>query len=245
MTYLESVDNALRLLVSLAAHQRISVSDAAKELGVAPSTAHRLLSTMRYRGFVRQTDDRCYIPGPAFATLMKRNPATAKLAERALPYLGMVMGALDETCHLVVRVNRDVQFVASVEAQQALKISSRQGQTMPAHLVSGGKMLLALLPRPELDTLYPAEEPDLLAGKDRNIFAAELASARCRGYTVNVGDTERGIAAVAVPVPGADGKPIAAMSVSVPSVRYSSTRVPKFAAALRRGADALSAELSG
>ena len=50
MNYLESVDNSLRLLMLVAAKARVGVSEVAAELGVAPSTAYRLLSTLRYRG---------------------------------------------------------------------------------------------------------------------------------------------------------------------------------------------------
>lgn len=58
MNYLESVDNSLRLLMLVAAKARVGVSEVAAELGVAPSTAYRLLSTLRYRGFVVQGQDR-------------------------------------------------------------------------------------------------------------------------------------------------------------------------------------------
>jgi hypothetical protein len=43
--YLESVDNALRLVLLLARISGISVSDASREVGLARSTIHRLLST--------------------------------------------------------------------------------------------------------------------------------------------------------------------------------------------------------
>ena len=67
--HLESVDAALRLLQMLGRDGQLRVTDAADELGVAASTAHRLLSTLRYRGFAVQAGDRTYRPGPAFTEL--------------------------------------------------------------------------------------------------------------------------------------------------------------------------------
>jgi len=45
----------------------LSVAQAADRLGVARSTAHRLLSMLCYRDFAQQTEDRCYTAGPVLA----------------------------------------------------------------------------------------------------------------------------------------------------------------------------------
>jgi DNA-binding IclR family transcriptional regulator len=49
-----SVDNALRLILLLGEHSEIRLTEASEYLGVASSTAHRLLAMLQYRGFVRQ-----------------------------------------------------------------------------------------------------------------------------------------------------------------------------------------------
>ena len=51
---IESVDNALKLLLLLGEQPQIRLSEATRYLGVASSTAHRLLAMLSYRGFVRQ-----------------------------------------------------------------------------------------------------------------------------------------------------------------------------------------------
>ena len=69
---LESVDNALRVLLLLAERDRLRVSDVAAELDIALSSAHRLLSTLRMRGFVEQSSDRSYVKGRSFHRLTGR-----------------------------------------------------------------------------------------------------------------------------------------------------------------------------
>src|SRR5688500_16330317 len=60
-----SVDNALRLLELIGEQQTLRVPEAAARLGVARSTAHRLLSALRRRGFVLQDKPNgVYRPGP-------------------------------------------------------------------------------------------------------------------------------------------------------------------------------------
>ena len=51
---IESVDNALKLVLLLGERPEIRMSEASRYLGVASSTAHRLLAMLQYRGFVRQ-----------------------------------------------------------------------------------------------------------------------------------------------------------------------------------------------
>ena len=49
-----SVDNALKLLLTFRDRPQLALSDASAYLGVAHSTAHRLLAMLAYHDFVRQ-----------------------------------------------------------------------------------------------------------------------------------------------------------------------------------------------
>ena len=53
---LESVDNALRLQQMLRDGGALRLKDAARELDIAASTAHRLLAMLVYRGFAVQDE---------------------------------------------------------------------------------------------------------------------------------------------------------------------------------------------
>ena len=57
---LDSVQRACRLLRALRATTSLTVRDAAAVLGVAPATAHRLLSALSYEGFVTQGGTRYF-----------------------------------------------------------------------------------------------------------------------------------------------------------------------------------------
>src|SRR5215475_12021196 len=61
-----SVDKALRLLMLFREQTTVRLSEASAHLGVAHSTAHRLLAMLAYHGFVRQErDTKAYVAGPA------------------------------------------------------------------------------------------------------------------------------------------------------------------------------------
>ena len=60
-----SVDSAMRLLLMIGERDRVRIAEAAKELGVARSTAHRLMQMLLYHGFVRQDpESKAYVAGP-------------------------------------------------------------------------------------------------------------------------------------------------------------------------------------
>jgi DNA-binding IclR family transcriptional regulator len=232
---LESVDNALRLLLLLAERDELGVTEAAHLLGIAPSTAHRLFTTLRERGFVVQADNRNYRRGPAMSALAGRPSRSLDLVTITRPALEALRDGLDETCHLMVRDGRSVRFLASVEADQVLRVGSRAGAVLPAHLVSGGKLLLADLEPPQFARLYPATGvPE--AGLDAGAVARlrrELRTVKRRGYAVNNGQSEPGLAAVAVAIHDPQGSTLGAISVSVPTVRYYPARVPEIVGALK------------
>ena len=97
-----SADNALRLVVLLRDVGAVRLSDAAAELGVANSTAHRLLAMLVYRGFAVQDEHRIYHPGPALGAGPARRGWTRDLTDRARPHLEALTAQTGETSNLVI-----------------------------------------------------------------------------------------------------------------------------------------------
>jgi DNA-binding IclR family transcriptional regulator len=229
-----SVDHALMLATALQLEGSLSVSDAAERLGVARSTAHRLLSMLVYRDFAVQQADRRYAAGPVLSLGAHSQSRTALLRAVSMPHLEALVDRVRESANLVVLVGDHVRFIGSVECAQALRVGNREGMVFPAHMASGGKLLLADLPEVQLDGTYSEEKwgdrtdakPDLAALKH------ELATVRRRGFAVNAEGTEAGVTAVGRAVRVNGGPAEAAVSVSMPTVRFSSDRLIEVVAAL-------------
>jgi DNA-binding IclR family transcriptional regulator len=220
---IESVDSALRLALLLQQEGPLRGSEVADRLGVARSTAHRLLAMLVYRDFAEQDQDQRYAPGPVLRTALLPPSPVSTLRRVALPYLHDLMDRAGETVNLQVLVGSRIRFVATVECAQVLRVGDREGKILPAHLVSGGKMLLATLGDEEIRTLYSAN-----AGIDVQTLLAQLHRIRQRGFAINDQKTERGVTALARPVLGADGHPMAAVALAMPSARFSRGRLPEW-----------------
>lgn len=231
---IDSVDHALQLLLLLQRRGRIRVAEAAEELGVARSTAHRLLGMLRYHGFVTQDRAKVYRPGLVFYTTGLGWPARADLRLRVRPHLEWLNQQIDETVHLMVATGADVHFLDSVEATQALRVGSRIGVVLPAYRTSGGKALLAELPDRELHELYPHGLPAGPAAATPTMSALkhQLAQVRQQGYAVNREESEQGIAAVGMCLHDPDLRPLAAIAASAPTARLPDSRVSEIAGVL-------------
>ena len=244
---ISSVDHALRLATMLQLEGRLTVSEAADRLGVARSTAHRLLTMLVYRDFAVRDEGRSYRAGPVLELAAHSQSATSRLRALALPHLGQLMELLEESANLIIRTGDTARFIASVECQQALRVGTREGMVFPAHHVSGGLVLLAELDEEQLETVYAperyAERPELRPDLTR--LRRELASIRAQGFAVNEGRSERGVVAVGRPVRSPEGEALAAISVSMPSVRYHPQRLRQIVAAVGFAVRATEADLAG
>jgi DNA-binding IclR family transcriptional regulator len=124
-----------------------------------------------------------------------------------------------------------VRFIDGVEGMHVLRVGSPVGMLLPAHRTSGGKALLAELSREELRALYPRDLPGDPATA-RATLERQLATIRRRGYATNLGESERGIAAVGACVRDASRRAVAALAVAMPSARCPRARLPDLAAAV-------------
>ncbi|OYN98271.1 IclR family transcriptional regulator [Enemella evansiae] len=236
-----SVDHALRIATMLQLEGPLTVAELAERVGVARSTAHRLLQTLVYRDYAVQQEDRSYRVGPVLELAAHSQSAVSRLRAAALPRLRWLVDVLGESANLIVRTGTTVRFVAGVETDQSLRVSTREGMVFPAHRTSGGLLLLAELSGTELDRLYAQEQSGEQAAESPDLrkLRRELPTLRRNGFAVNDGRSERGVVAVGVRLPIEDQAYAAALSVSMPRIRYDKKDLPRFVAALRTAADAV------
>jgi DNA-binding IclR family transcriptional regulator len=241
----ESADNVLRLLLLLSERQRLRVSDAADYLGVARSTAHRLLRTLCANDFATQDVHRAYRPGPAFQRIVRTGPAAPDLRTLLHAHVEALHRDLGETCHLMVLEGNGTRFIDCAESPHVLRVTSRVGMLLPAHVTSGGKALLAELSAEEFADLYPRNLPGAPGAPavDRAAVRRQLATVRRRGYAANLEESERGIVAIGTCVRDGSGRAVAALAVAAPSARIQRARIPELAGRVMAAAEAASAEL--
>lgn len=243
----QTVDRALSIL-SLLAEGPADLGQVADRLGVHKSTALRLLRTLHEHGFVYRQSDQRYRLGARLFALAQQAVESLDVREIAHPHLVELNGKCGHTVHLAVHEENEVLYIDKVESRYPVRMYSRIGKPVAITVAAVAKLLLADLPEPERRAL--AEKLDYPHYTSRSTphataFLAELAKVREQGWATDLGGHEESINCVAAPVRGADGRLVAAMSVSAPNVVVSAEELLGLLPLVRRTADAISREYSG
>jgi IclR family pca regulon transcriptional regulator len=219
----------LAIIEAFATHGVLSIADAARASGATRAAARRCLITLAELGYVEQSG-REFRP---LARLRELGGATSRrdqLARLAQPILERARDELTESVSLAVLDNDRTFFIARAEAEHIVATGVKVGAHLPAYCSATGRMLLSQfsdqeilkrigpkpLPQRTLHTL--TKTPDILA---------EIRSVRQKAYAISNEELALGIRALAVPVVGANGEFVAAVSVSAASARVRTLELRK------------------
>ncbi|MCZ4618622.1 IclR family transcriptional regulator [Rhodococcus qingshengii] len=241
---IESVSTALRLLSMFRSREMVRVSDASRELGVAGSTAHRMLATMAHEGFVQQErHSRAYRPGPALLDFAISTSGVPVLRRVANPVMVDLSARFHETVNLLIREGASVRFIESAECERPVRVSGMLGALLPAHATAGGKVLLAALNPEDVRSLYGGKLPKVTGATTTSIkrLLEELDDIRDRGYALNLDESLDGLHAVAVSIRDSGGSVVASLAVSVPSDRGGASQLRRHVRLLTEAAQRIGA----
>jgi DNA-binding IclR family transcriptional regulator len=238
-----SVAKALEILLLLRDHETIGVSEASRQLGIARSTAHRLLSMLEHYDFAqRDTRSRGYRCGPALVSVGLTAVVHLDIRRRARPHMERLANEVQETVTLMGLEGADVRFLDCVESPRTIRVAARTGLLRPAHCTSAGKAMLARLDPDQLEKLYPDETLRALTDRSigsRRALLSALEDVRRTGYATNIGESDAGLAAVGVAIPDVAGSPSAGLGVAAPEARLAPGQIARIADAARRAARAI------
>ncbi|MFF4631925.1 IclR family transcriptional regulator [Streptomyces griseorubiginosus] len=243
----QTVDRALSIL-PLLAEGPADLGQVAERLGVHKSTALRLLRTLHEHGMVYRQSDQRYRLGARLIALAQEAMENLDIREIAHPHLVRLNESCGHTVHLAVYEDDEVLYIDKVESRYPVRMYSRIGKPVALTVAAVAKLLLADLPEAERRALVGTLEYPLYTARstpDAPAFLEELARVREQGWAVDLGGHEESINCIAAPVRGADGRVVAAMSVSAPNVVVTAEELLTLLPQLRRTADAVSGEYSG
>lgn len=225
-----SVDKALRLVLLVAGRPGgMRIAEVATALGVAPSTAHRLLQMLALHGFARQDPvSKTYHPGEALARLADPRERVRGLAR---PLLSALVDAHGETVHLGTLDGTSALVLLSVESAHLLRVGDRTGSRQPAHTTAMGRALVSDQDPAEVARALRAAGSDV----DEAELADRLAAVRSQGYALQHGEVEEGVSALAVAVDGVSGVKYA-IGATFPTGRVAEDRIPRLAESMRASA---------
>jgi IclR family transcriptional regulator, KDG regulon repressor len=244
-----AVGRALDILELLLDTPDISAPEITERLGLPRTTVHELVTTLADRSYLIPVPGqptryrlglRLFLLGSSFAERLDMAAEAQEVARE-------VAASCDETVHVALLEGTDVVYIAKVDSTHPVRMVSAVGRRLPAHCTGVGKMLLSGLSAEALDARYPRDRT-LQAMTPRSITSpaklrAHLATVRKAGVAYDDCESNDAVHCVAAPAYERSGAMVAAMSISVPNIRWDDSRRAEWTELVRSGAEALSRRL--
>jgi DNA-binding IclR family transcriptional regulator len=183
-----------------------SLAELIDDTGFSRATTHRLAVALECHGLVRRDQDGRFALGVRLVALGREAAETIPLARAAESALVELRDVTGESVQLYVREGERRVCIAALESPHGLRTIVPMGASLPLDVGSAGRLLRS------------------------------TSSAAARPWVESVGEREAGVASVSAPVLDADGRVMAAVSVSGPIERTTRRPGRKYADAVQAAA---------
>jgi DNA-binding IclR family transcriptional regulator len=243
------LERGLKLLLAYADLDRreLTTQELAQHTGMALSTVYRYVGTLRRLGFLAAGSSYgSLVLGPRLVDLARVQLERAELPLVAFPLMRELSRITGETVLLVEPAGTFGLCTERVESSEPVRLSFAKGRMLPLHAGATVRALLAHLPE---DVFLEVVRGGLRRYTEATIcdpdrLARSLEEVRARGYALSLGEMDRDVRALAMPVrrhpePWA----VASLSVTGPAYRFTEAKVPLALSALRACVDRLEQRL--
>lgn len=245
----QALDRALHILEIVAEADGLTLTEIANRAGFAPSTAHRLLTTLQGRGFVQTGDELGHwvVGVGAFGVGMSFLRGR-KLVTMGRGIMRDLMKSSGETANLGVEDEGEVVFISQVETHEAMRAFFRPGRRGAIHASGIGKALLAAMPDVRVRALVEARGLRGFTASthaDVKSLLADLVEIRARGWSLDNEEHTLGMRCIAAVVYNEYGEAIAGVSISGPTVRITDERLAELGEQVRKASLDITAAIGG
>lgn len=215
---LRSVSIAMAVLGCFETERELGATRVAAELGIAKSTACRMLAALATSGILERSQSGRYRLGLRLFEIGQLAVDRLMLRELALPVLGELRDILRETAQLAVPVGADVLYVDRLEGSTAgTMFHSQLYRRGPGHSSSAAKAIAAYNPsmaRAILERGFVRRTPFTIVDPER--YKQVLRQVRTDGHAASREEHTMGMSSVASPiVVRRGGRTVAVAAISV------------------------------
>lgn len=222
MSTVQSVERAFAVLQSLS-RGTAGVSEIADRTGLPKSTVSRLLGTLVEVGAVEQSEVLgVYGLGELLIDLSSSASPGTNLVSMARPLLVELVDDIEEAAGLGMLEGTDVYYLDQVDGDHQVQVRDWTGESVAAHVVSSGLVLMAFAPRDAQAAFLigPLESWTPNSITDTALLAHRLDDVRRAGFAWVYEEMSEGLNSVAAPVVNPAGTVIAAVHAHGPSYRF-------------------------
>ena len=217
---IQSVDRAIRVLTALQGARRMSLSELATRLKLAPSTTHGIVRTLVEHGMVvQERGSSRYQLGPAVLRLGNVYLDTLELRSKAISWAEDLARRTGLAVRTGVLLIDDVVIIHHEPRPDGSRQMPEVGIVIPVHASALGKAMLAFLPEDEKRVLTSgglrSMTGETLTSPDD--LREQLNNVRASGIAVEQDEAVIGESALAGPIFDSSGTAVGAIGVVIPS----------------------------
>jgi IclR family KDG regulon transcriptional repressor len=195
----------------------LGLTDIGQRLDLHKSTVHRLLASLRQRGYIEKTAEGTYRLGMEFIELSSLHLNNLELKTEAQPLLRELAKRVNNTVFLAMLQDNEVVYIDKMETHNSLRKYSIIGKRAPLHCTALGKAMLSGRADTEIKETFAQRgltkyTPKTFAAIDR--LVTEIGKTRTRGWSVDDEEYEKGVRCVGAPIRDYRNQVIGAVSTS-------------------------------
>lgn len=245
---IKSLDRAMTLLARLSELEGATLTGLADDLGESPSTLYRVLTTLQAHSIVETDDsDQTWHIGPGAFLIGSAFLRRTSLIDRSRPALRHLMRDSGETANLGILNEGQVLFVSQVETRAPIRAFFPPGTRSALHASGIGKVLMADMDDASLALLVAAGLPRYTENTltEGDALIRDMEAIRARGYSLDDEERNEGMRCIAAPVRNAHDEVVAGLSLSGPTGRVTTARIPELASLVVAAAESVTRGLGG
>lgn len=245
--YIEVLGKALDILdvFGQSEQQRLSLQEVSVRTHLNKNTVFRILYTLGEHGYIHK-ENQTYQLGAKLVDLGNVKFRRRDLLAVAGPYLDALRDQSGETVNLGVLDGGSIRYVDVRESPERFRLAERIGGSDFLHSTALGKAHLAYLPAEEIRRLmkqYGMPRQTEHTFTTLSALKKELDEIRASGYALDREESMLGAFCVAAPILNSAEVPIAAISISGPTIRFNEAELPGIRETLLKAVSEIQAKL--
>lgn len=241
--FIQSVQNALKLLEALHTLEEASLSDLSQYTSFTMNQTFRLLATLEHEGYVSKNLRKRYRLGSKLHILGQHADWPHALVDAAMPVMSQLSVLSGETILLAVPLGLERMIVAQKPSKHSLQVHYPVGSRVPLYVGGLGVAMLAFLPEAEKRLLKESIHSFTPYTLNHDTLTQELKRVREQGYRISQDDYAIGEFSVAAPILNQHGLAYAAMSIAGFTARLSPERIVEYTKSVKAATQEVSHSL--
>lgn len=244
-----ALERGFAILESVAkSRSGLTLSQLTRALDLPKSSVFCLLLTLERMGYLyRNPVSKRYQCEMKLVRVAGQALEGITLRDKARPLLRRLLEQTNLTVHMGIAGENEVTLIEKLDPHTSSSMATWVGKGLDFHCTSLGKCLLAFSPEADVDRIL--KNHALLRHNENTIASTqrlrtELAKVRSLGFAVDDEEEEIGVRCIGAPVLDAEGRAIAAISISGDIAQIDMSNSSLLCNKVRKAAESLSQEMA-